>query len=97
VSLADLPPSADLARHLATTSEGVRWHVHGKPEALTVNGREAERYFLEGKRGKQAMAHEVVVFRRGGRVYFFTASFPAGDRARRDQARQAVDSVLWGR
>jgi hypothetical protein len=96
VSLADLPEGADLQKFLTgMPTEGVRWQAKGPPEALTVNGVPATRFPLAGGAGKAAQEREVVAFRRGGRVYFFAGTFPAGDRATRDDVRRAVNSIVW--
>ncbi len=96
VSLADLPEGTDLQKFLtATPSEGVRWQAKGPPESLTINGVPATRFTLAGGSGKGAQTKEVVAFRRGGRVFFFAGTFPAGDRATRDEIRRAVNSVVW--
>jgi hypothetical protein len=96
VSLADLPEGTDLLKFLtATPTEGVRWQAKGPPEALTVGGVPATRFTLGGGAGKDAQAKEVVAVRRDGRVYFFAGTFPAGDRATRDEVRRSVNSVIW--
>ena len=96
VSLADLPEGTDLQKFLtAPAPVGVRWQAKGPPEAVTVNGVPGTRFTLAGGSGKGAQTREVVAFRRGGRVYFFAGTFPAGDRATRDEIRRSVNSTVW--
>jgi hypothetical protein len=97
VSLVDLPETADLAEHLARPSEGIDWRTSARPEPLHIGGQAAKRYFLSGKAGKYDMAREVVALRRGGRVYFFSASFLGSDGVRREQVRETIAGVLWSR
>jgi hypothetical protein len=96
VSLADLPEGTDLQKFLTTPAPvGVRWQAKGPPEAVTVNGVPGTRFTLAGGSGREAQTKEVVAFRRGDRVYFFAGTFPAGDRATRDEIRRSVNSIVW--
>jgi hypothetical protein len=96
VSLADLAEGTDLAKFLANPSFGVKeWSVARAPEAVQVDGVAGVRRVFTGRLGSQEMTREVVAFRRGERVYFFTGLFPTGDAESRDQVRAAVASIFW--
>ena len=97
VTLADLPESTDLGAHLTGPSYGVKkWEPTGKPEKIEIRGVPATRYIFRGKVGGSVdMTKETVVFRRGGRVYFFHGLFGPTDAKARDQVRRAVESTIW--
>jgi hypothetical protein len=96
VSLADLSAGTDLAAFLGAPSFGVdKWRPTGKAVAVTVNGVSGQRFAFGGRAGKQELQREVVAFRRGERVYFFTTVFPAADTSARDQVRRAVGGLVW--
>lgn len=94
VSCIKLPESADLDAILDAPSHSIsNWHREGAAKSIQIHDEPASRYiFLSNKTAK-----EVVVFRRGGRVYFFTTVYAAHDAKSRDLARQAVESVVWTR
>jgi hypothetical protein len=60
-----------------------------------VSGLPAARLALTGRHDGQDYLCETTAVRRGDKVYFFTASLPAGDGAGRDAARQAVAGAAW--
>jgi hypothetical protein len=96
VSLADLPDSTELADYLSGPSLGVKqWKPLGKVETVEVNGKPATRVAFSGRVGKDQLLKEVTAFRRGGRVYFFTALVPKGDNKSRETIRRAVASTTW--
>jgi hypothetical protein len=96
VSLADLPKGTDLTTFLASPAFGVKdWKPTAGMEGLQVDGGPATRLVFTGRLGPQEMTREVVVFRRGERVYFFTGLYNTGDTESRDQVRRAVASTLW--
>ena len=96
VSAADLPPSADLADYLAAPAFGSKdWKLRSSPEPLEVDGVPGTRYDLTARVGKEDMTREVVAFRRGERVYFFTTVFFTKDATAQEQARRAVSRLLW--
>jgi hypothetical protein len=96
VSAADLPPSADLADYLAGPAFGVKdWKLKPPPEPVEVNGVAGTRYDFTGRVGKDDMTREVVAFRRGERVYFFTTLFFTQDATAQEQSRRAVSRILW--
>lgn len=96
VSMADLPATTDLAQYLAQPSGGVKnWRWKPPVEALSINGVRAERFTLTGRMGNEDAIKEVAAFRRGERVYFFTAYFAAGDTKAQQQVRRTVESTLW--
>jgi hypothetical protein len=96
VSAADLPAATDLAAYLAGPGYGAReWRLRGVPENLEVGGVPGTRYDFAARVDKDDLAREVVAFRRGERVYFFTAVFLAKDGTAREQFRRSVDRILW--
>lgn len=95
VSMADLPETTDLAAYLAGPSGGVKnWRLKTS-ESVTINGVPAERLIFLGRVGKEEAVKEVVVFRRGERVYFFSAYCASGDTRAQEQVRSAVGSTRW--
>jgi hypothetical protein len=96
VSLADLPESTNLAELLGAPTLNVKdWRPVGAAEPLEVNGKSGVRLVFTGHLGKDEMIREVVTFRRGERVYFFTGMFGRTNTTARDQMRQAVVSTTW--
>jgi hypothetical protein len=96
VSAADLSPSTDLANYLAAPAFGVKdWKLKPSPESVEVNGVAGTRYDFAGRVGKEEMTREVVAFRRGERVYFFTTLFFTKDTTAQEQSRRAVSRILW--
>ena len=95
-TLADLPATTDLAAFVAGPAFGVeKWRRTSPIETLDVKGTSAVRVTLSGRPGNAEMLKEVVAFRRGERVYFFTGIFNAKDGTSREQVRKAVDSIIW--
>jgi hypothetical protein len=96
VTLADLPPSTDLAVHLASPSYGSeKWQLKTQAEALDLKGVAATRYAFFGHQGKDEMSKEVVAVRRGERVFFLVTIYSPGDVVARDEVRRAVASTIW--
>jgi hypothetical protein len=96
VLVADLPPDADLQKFLIDYRVGAEaWGQRSPPQAVTVNGVAAMHYSLTRRQGKDEMLREVTAFRRGGRVYFFLATFAASDESARATVRSSVESVAW--
>jgi hypothetical protein len=94
-SLADLPASIDLAVYLAGPAFGAeKWTVQA-PKQIDVGGSPAVRYSCAARVRNEPMTREVVCFRRGERVYFFSGLFAPDDAESRDHIRRAVDSVIW--
>jgi hypothetical protein len=94
VTMVDLPESDDLVAHFRNNRTVSQWKL--KPvEPLLLGGRKAERFVFQGTQGKFETVQEVVVVRRGSRVYFFTGIYRAGDNKAREQIRGAVGSVAW--
>jgi hypothetical protein len=94
VSFVDAPESADIAAMAAAPSHGVHsWSPAGAPEALTVRDAKATRYRLTQKK----MTKESIVFRRGGRLYFFTFVYLTTEGAVRDRIQDVVESVVWSK
>jgi hypothetical protein len=96
VSMADLPATTDLTDYLAGPSGGVKsWRCLRPVEPVQINGARAERIVFTSRVKNEETTKEVVVFRRGERVYFFTAYFASTDSKARDQVRRAVESTIW--
>jgi hypothetical protein len=98
VSMADLPATTDLIQYLAGPSGGAKsWHLKHPVEPVHISDVPAERFAFTGRMGNEEVTKEVVAFRRGERVYFFTAYFAAGDPTAQQQVRRTVESTLWKR
>ena len=96
VTYVDLPPSTDLGARFAEASLGqARWKLTAAATPLTIGGLEANRFILSAGSGADQTIKEVVVFRRGDRVYFFTGVFHSSDAESWQQVRQAVESITW--
>jgi hypothetical protein len=95
VTEAEVPASATLESCLAGRAPPGAWKRVGPPEQLEVGGQPAARLALTGRHDGQDYLCETTAVRRGDKVYFFTASLPAGDAAGRDEARQAVAGAMW--
>jgi hypothetical protein len=94
-SMADLPPSADLAAYLAQASYGTNhWRQDTPPVDIEVDGVPCIRFSFVSDPDKRT-AKEAATFRRGERTYFFTGVFPASDSEAREAVRRAVASLLW--
>lgn len=95
VTQAEVPDATSLESCLAGRSPPGAWKRVSGPEQLEVAGRPAVRVALAGRHDKQDYLCETTAVRQGGKVYFFTASLPAGDAAGRDAVRQAVAGAAW--
>jgi hypothetical protein len=96
VSVAELPESTNLTEYLSGPSfSASRWKPSGEPVPLEAGGVRGTRYRFTPSVGKTDMVKEVTAFRRGGRVYFFTALSPPGDSSAPAQVRRAVESLVW--
>jgi hypothetical protein len=96
VSLVDLPTSTDLKKYLAGPAFGANhWLLAAPVEKLEVDSVAADRLIFQAQVEKAEMTREVVAFRRGERVYFFTGIFAAADKSAREQVRRAVGSTVW--
>lgn len=96
VSIADLPESAALADYLK--SEVYRpqdWEGTGPAESFQINGAPAARVRYRMASGKDPLVRDIVAFRRGERVYFFTGLYLGSDSKTRKAIQAAVDSVVW--
>jgi len=98
-SMLDLAESTTPETYLRDRPPGPeKWQPAGKPETVQVGGLPATRMTFTGtweEDEKEEVVKEVVAVRRGGRVYFFTGIFPAGDKKARALIRTAVDSIAW--
>ncbi|MFO0841325.1 MAG: hypothetical protein U0797_02855 [Gemmataceae bacterium] len=96
VSCRDIPEDVDIGAFLAKRKRsGVGWSRAAPPESVEYGGRKGTRYFLKGSPGGLPTRCEAVVFRRGGRVYFFGGFYPAGETIRRAQIRQFLEDLTW--
>jgi hypothetical protein len=95
VTEADAPASSALEPSLVGRAPPGAWKRAGPPEPTEVSGLPAARLALTGRHDGQDYLCETTAVRRGDKVYFFTASLPAGDGAGRDAARQAVAGAAW--
>lgn len=96
VSLIDLPDDTDVADYLTNPSFSAhQWKQRGKAEPIEAGGERGTCYrFLAPIDGKE-LAKEVTAFRRGGRVYLFTALFSPKDSSAPQQVRRSIGSLEW--
>lgn len=98
VSLADLSEDTDLTAYLSAPSfTATRWDLIGTPQTLDAGGREGKRYRFGGDIHGGRIDREVTVFRRGGRVYFFTLLHSPGDTSALEQVHRAIGHLVWTR
>jgi hypothetical protein len=96
VSAADLPASTDIGTYLAGPAYGAReWRSRTPPQKIEAGGVAGTRYDLAARVDKDDLVREVTAFRRGERVYLFTALFLAKDDTSRGQCRRAVNGLVW--
>jgi hypothetical protein len=95
VTVADLPAASPLEACLAGSSPGSGWKPETDVETLEVSGLPAARVAFVGRWENQDYLCETTAVRRGERVYWITASFPASDGPAREQVRQAVAGATW--
>lgn len=96
VSMVDVPESTALTDYIEKNVYGPEvWKRSGDMEKIEVNGSPAIRVAYVDRSGKSDMAKEIVVFRRGERIYLFAGVFPASDAKARKEVRQTVSSVVW--
>src|SRR5262249_5811173 len=96
VSIADIATSVDLVKCLGSCSPAKGWRVSGQVESYELNGLPAARLALTGTWQKKDYQTEIVAVQQTGRVYFFSATFPASDEEGREQVRQAIAAASWG-
>jgi hypothetical protein len=96
VAAADLPPSTDLPAYLSEPAYGAeKWRVVAGPQRVEAGAVEGTRYDLTARVGSDDMTREVVAFRRGERVFFFTALFLSKDPDAREQFRRSLGRLVW--
>ncbi|HZT83393.1 MAG TPA: hypothetical protein VFA26_24395 [Gemmataceae bacterium] len=95
LTAADVSPSIPLDACAAARPPGRDWRREGLAEQTLVGGQPAARVRFAGRWGKLPYSGEVVAVRRAGRVYLFTATFPAAEAETREQVRQAVAAATW--
>jgi predicted Zn-dependent protease len=96
VTVIDRPESTSLEGCLSACSFGIEnWRRKSPLEQLTINEVAASRIIFTSRIDNEETIRDVVVFRRGERVYFFTGIFPSTDSKAREQVRRAVESVIW--
>jgi len=94
VSFIDAPESADVGAMLAAPSHGVSsWTLAESPEPLKRNDAPATRYRLT----QNKLTKESIVFRRAGRLYFFTFVYSTSDSTVRERMHDVVQSVSWSK
>ena len=96
VSVMDLPEDTDMAAYLTNPSFSARqWKQTGRAESLEAGGAQGTRYRFNAPVKGGQLTKEVTVFRRVGRVYFFTVLFSPKDAAAAEQVRRALGSLVW--
>lgn len=96
LSCRDLPEDQDLGEFLTRRKRsGSEWKRVAPPETVQFGGRKGTRYILQAMQRDRPTTNEIVVFRRGERVYFFGGLYPTGDPIRKSHVRQFLDSLQW--
>jgi hypothetical protein len=94
VTLLDIPPEDSIEAYLTDQFGKLGWRLKGGSESCTAGGVAGTRFTLVNTASPQEI-REVYAFRRGGRVYFFTAILAASDSKARLQVRRAIESLSW--
>jgi hypothetical protein len=87
--------STPFKTHLANSFPDRHWKRESEEENLEMNGLPAVRVVFKGRWDQQDYLCETIAVRKGEKVYFITASFPASDSAAREQIREAVAHATW--
>ncbi len=88
--------SVSLADHIkGETYRSEEWQPTGAAESFQINSVPAARIRYRMQSGKDPLVRDIVAFRRGERVYFFTGLYLASDSKTRKAIQAAVDSVVW--
>lgn len=97
VTCADINPSLKLDDYVAThVPGGAHWKLTGPGQPCRIQDVPAERMMLTGHpQGPEPYTREVLAFRRGDRVYFFTGIFATSDKAAAEQVHQTNESIIW--
>jgi hypothetical protein len=95
VTTAAVPEALSLDACLSRRAPEPDWRREGNVEHLEVAGQPAARVAFAGRWSDQDYLSETVAVRKGVQVYFLSASFPASDRAARDEVRQAIAGATW--
>ena len=95
VTVADLPSATSLKTCLSTRLPARSWKRESEEESLEVSGLPAARIAFAGRWSDQDYLCETFAVRKGGKVYLFSAAFPASDETEREQVRQAILHASW--
>ncbi len=96
VSVAELRESTDLAEYLSKPAfSASEWRPAGKSVPLEAGGAKGTRFRYTAWVDGSELVKEVTAFRRGARVYFFTVLYSPKDSSAPEQARRAVESLVW--
>ena len=92
----DAPAGKDLHKYHAGESHGSRsWNSIADAEQIEVSGTKGDRFAYKATVSNKSMTKEVVVFRKGDRVYSFIGLFWSTDTKAQQQIRRAVTSTIW--
>jgi hypothetical protein len=98
VSVMDLPEDTDMVKYLSAPSFSAhQWKQTGKAESMEAGGAQGTRFRFRAPIKGGELAKEVTVFRRGGRVYFFTVLFSPKDAPAAEQVRRSLGSLVWSK
>jgi hypothetical protein len=87
---------ADYVRKQAPKEQA--WHYTQGAVEETVNGVKADHVVLKSRMGgKEEWVRDVMLIRRGERVYLFNGLYAAADRKAAQEIRRTLDSVIWDR
>jgi hypothetical protein len=96
VTAANMPEDADLSAYLSGPSfSASHWNPSGSVEKLEAGGRPGTRHRFKARVAGAELIKEVTVFRRGGRVYFFTLLSAPDDATPSEQVRRAIGRLVW--
>jgi hypothetical protein len=94
IDLAD--EHADLGEYVLKHPADQGWRYQTAPRPVPINGVDARQIKLDGYLGgKERWTREVYAFRRGARVYLFSATYLATDGRAQREILRALESVIW--
>jgi hypothetical protein len=95
VHVADTPAQEPIAESVMNRDPGPDWKVKGRVETVTVAGLPAARIQYGGRYNGFASLRDIIGVRRGSQVFYFVSTYQIGDRTAQEQAREAMNTVLF--
>jgi hypothetical protein len=96
VTCIDVPEQTGLEAYLTELPARTKdWRQTVAAEPCHVEGADGVRVAFAVRSKTENTIHEIVGFKRGKRIYFFTGIFEPADTTSANQIRQTVSSIIW--